>query len=157
MSRHRSATAVLVVVALALTGAGCGDDDEPAGTGGSSGGDALTKEQFLEQGNAICAAGNAELDAEGATLGTAPTPGEIEDFALNELVPNVQNQIDELRGLTPPEGDEETVDEILKAAEEGVAAIEQNPASAFDDGGADPFGQANQLAADYGLVACGSG
>ena len=156
MSRLRSVAAVLAVVALALIGAGCGDDDESGDSGSSGGGDTLTKEQFLTQGNAICAAGNAELEAEGETLGTAPTPGEIEDFALEELVPNIQNQIDELRGLTPPEGDEEEVEAILAAAEEGVAAIEENPASAFDDGGADPFAQANELAADYGLTVCGS-
>ena len=156
MSRFRGPAVVLAVVALALIGAGCGDDEKSGDSEGSGGGSALTKEQFLEQGNAICAAGNAELEAEGAGLGTAPTPGEIEDFALRELVPNIQNQLDELRTLTPPAGDEEQVEEILTAAEEGVAAIKEDPARAFDDAGADPFDTANQLAEDYGLVACGS-
>ena len=157
MTRARSAAALLAVVALALIGAGCGDDDDSGDSSNPDGGDALTKAQFLRQGNAVCAAGNAELEAEGATLGTEPSPQDIEDFALDELVPNIRNQIDALRELAPPAGDEDEVDAILTAAEDGVEAIEQDPASAFNDGSADPFDEANQLAAEYGLTACGSG
>ena len=58
--------------------------------------------------------------------------------------------------LTPPEGDEQQVTEILDAAQSGIDEIEQDPSllnQGPDAGGA--FTEANQLAEGYGLTDCG--
>ena len=156
MTRARTAAFLLAAVALALVAAGCGDDDD-SGDSGDGSATALTKEEFLQQGNAICANGNAELDAVTANFGPGTSPAEIEAFVTDTLVPNVQGQIDDLSALTPPEGDEEEVEAILTAAEDALAEVEEVPSTVTEDGGTDPFNEANRLAEDYGLVACGSG
>ena len=57
----------LFVAAVAVFAAGCGDDEE-----------SLSSEEFLEQGNAICAGVNDELDAAFEALGDSePTTEEL--------------------------------------------------------------------------------
>src|SRR3712207_254916 len=113
---RRNLTAIVLAVA-ALAASGCGDDDNDDGGSGGGGGEALTKAEFLEQGNKVCAEGNRELDAAFADLGPGTGPEEIEAFATETLVPNIEEQIAGLRELTPPEGDEAEVEAILAAAE----------------------------------------
>ena len=142
--------AVVLLFALAALVAGCGDDDDSSDSGG---GDAPTKAQFVEEGNAICEKGNAELDEATANFGPQTPPAEVDAFVTETLVPNVQGQIDDLRALTPPKGDEDTVDALLDAAQENLATVEDNPATIRSG---DPFAQANQLLRGYGLTVCGS-
>lgn len=74
----------------------------------------------------------------------------FEQFAKT-LVPGVQSEIDQIRDLPAPEGDEETVANILDTAQEGVDQIEQDPSLAVRGGKLD---EASRLAGDYGLYEC---
>lgn len=140
----------LLVLALAcgLIAAGCGGDDD-------DGGDALSKEEFIAQGNEVCTAGNAELQAAGETAGSGgPGTPQFDAFVTDTLVPNVQGQIDDLRALGIPEGDEDTVNGILDDAEAALADIEADP-SVLAQG--NPFADVNQRLSDYGLTECADG
>lgn len=163
----RLRTSWLVALALtAVVAVGCGDDDEEtttAATGAETtteaNGEPLSKEEFIAQADQICAEGDAEIDqAAGETFaGGEPTPEEQEAFVTDTVLPNIQGQIDGLRALTPPEGDEEEVAEILDAAQTAIDESEEDPSLIGPGGGgSDPFEEASKLASDYGLEDCGS-
>ena len=67
-------------------------------------------------------------------------------------VEQLQEQVDAIRALPPPAGDEEQITAMLDAVQDGVDTIKSDP-SAIE---ADPLKQADQLAQDYGLQQCGS-
>ena len=137
--------ALLAVALLALIG--CGGDDE-----GSGSGEPLTKAEFLEQGNAVCAEGNEAIDDAAADLSQNSPQEEIEAFASETLVPEVQEQIDGLSELSPPEGDEAKVEAIIEAAQEANDQVEEDPSLITSS--EDPFNEANDLASEYGLEEC---
>ena len=89
MTARRRTTAVLVaaLLGLASVGAACGDDDDDGG------GETLSEAEFLEQGNAICAAGSEELDELGAMdadeLFALMTSGEDPFAEINEQATNI--------------------------------------------------------------------
>jgi hypothetical protein len=143
-----------LLLAAGLTGCG-GDDDPKKAEESSSAAPALSQADFLEQGNAICAAGNEEISTAADALGEAPGQEDIEGFTVDVLIPNVQGQHDAIDALGAPEGDEDTVDAILAALQDGIDALSDDPSLITQQDG-DPFVEANQLASDYGLTECGS-
>jgi len=144
--------AVLVSVAgLASLGvAACGDDDD--------GGDALTQEEFVDQGNQICSDGNDELDAAFADLpdDAEPTPDQISEFA-DTFEENVSGQIDAIDDLVPPDDIADDVDEILADARDDldtfVTLIRDDPEAAFAQE-EDPFADVSERLTDIGLTEC---
>lgn len=149
---RRSGLCVLgVAAALAL--AACGDDDSSDSSSDSSS-EALTKTEFVDQANAICAEGNKEIDAGANEVfsGGKPSETDIETFVNDTLLPSVTDQVDQISQLPPPEGDEDQVQEILDAAQQGIDDAKADP-QGFQQ--ADPFAEANQLATDYGMTECG--
>ena len=83
----------------------------------------------------------------------SPTEQELDRFATETLAPGVQGEIDEIRELPPPAGDEEEIARILDSAQEGVDRIEAKGGLIVGGGG--PFLEANLLAKKYGLRECG--
>jgi hypothetical protein len=149
----------VVALAMGLIAAGCGDDDdESSDTGTDTVTAAPTKQEFLQQGNAICKRGGEEIDAAGEqTFGSGqPTPQELEAFASQTLIPGIQDQIDEIRALGAPEGDEDKVNSMLDKAEDAVDELEADPQGAFREGN-DPFAEVNKELAAYGLTTCAEG
>jgi hypothetical protein len=142
-----------VAVALALGGlaAGCGDDNK------DSSGDALTKQEFLVKGNAICNAGNKEVETafETAIPKGQPTKEQLDTVVTDSLVPSVQRQIDSIRDLPAPEGDEDQITEMLDKAELAVQDVRENPSLATQNGSQDPFAEVQKELTAYGLTACG--
>jgi hypothetical protein len=135
----------ILALGLALIGAGCGGDDAPS------------KSEYIADADAICKQGDKEIDAaadETFSQNQRPSNAEIVSFGEETVIPNVQGQIDDLRDLTPPDGDEDTVNAIYDSAQEGLDQIEEDPA-VLAGRGADPFAEANRLAKDYGLTECG--
>jgi hypothetical protein len=157
------------VLAAGLIAAGCGGDDDEdttaattteagaTGATGAAGGEPLSKSEFVEQADRICRQGDQEIQQAAQELGPGrPSDQEVEQFATETVVPNIQEQIDGIRQLTPPKGDEEEVNAIVDAAQEGVDMLEADPSLLLqgpDAGGA--FAEANRLAQQYGLEACG--
>lgn len=156
--KHRITICVaLVLAALALVIAGCGGDDDESSTTASDE-VALSEEDFLAQGNEICAAGNKEIEAiaNDVFTGREPTPEQLSNFAAL-LVENVQGQIDAIRALTPPEELADSVETFLSTAEDALGQVEEDPSvlgvSDNDDG---PFADTNAQAVEIGLTECAS-
>ncbi len=152
----RIAALLTAALAFAAVAAGCGGNDDSDNTA------SLTKAQFLKQGNAICAAGNKEIEEEFEAFNEdghldenqEPSDAEAEEIANTILIPSVSKQIDELRELGAPEGEEEKVDEILDAAEEALEEVEDDPESVVTEGNG-PFTDVNKMTREYGLTTCG--
>ena len=149
----------------ALAVAGCGGDDDTtdttAGASGASGvsGAALTEQEWLTQADAICAAGNKEIDQAGNDLfgGQQPTDAQIEQFANDVLIPNVQGQHDAIEALTPPETMADDVTQLLDDLDAALNEVRDDPSSIAASDNAGPFAQVNQEAKDLGLKECGNG
>jgi hypothetical protein len=151
----------LFVPALALTvsllAAGCGGSDDSAGKDDSApepAASAITSADFADQANQICADGNAEIDTAGDELGEAPSQEDVTAFATDVLVPNIQDQHDAIAELGAPEGEEDAVDALLAALQDGIDTLAADPTSITSDPG--PFSDANAAASDLGLTECAS-
>ena len=132
-----------------------------AGCGGGGGGDRLTKEEYIQQADAICADATEQIDAIGE-------PQTLEDLAAmtKQAVAIAAAQLEKLRALVPPEEIEEQVnraydlleqqngvaDEIAAAAEAGDAEKIQQ----LVDEAAPLEQEGDDIAANIGLQECGS-
>jgi hypothetical protein len=136
-------------MAIALVAAGCG--------GGSDDSDnALSKSEFLAKGNAICDAGNKEIQTafEDAIGKGQPTQEQLDAVVTASLVPSIQGQVDDIRDLGAPEGDDGQIGKILDEAELAVQDVKENPSLATQEGGQSPFADVNQQLKEYGLTTC---
>lgn len=143
---------VALTASLAILGlAGCGGEDA----------DTLSKEDFVSQGDAIC----AQLDTDAEAL---EAPADEADFGgyLSELAELARGAREEFAALTPPEdgvevqkalldaidNSTETIDGAAEAAESGDTVTAGDLATqAAEEGGA-----ADQQAQDYGFQECGT-
>jgi hypothetical protein len=133
---------VLLAVGVLSVGIGaCDDDDETTTTTGTTGatgatgaGGGLTKTEFIDAADQICLEVNRQLQ-------DVPE----RDFA-EEGAPLIETTLTSLRALTPPPGDEEEVDEMITAGEEGLDRLAQ---PGVDE--ENVFDEFTKLAGDYGL------
>jgi hypothetical protein len=153
-NRQRTKWLLVSALATAAVAAGCGEDDD-----GTTANPAPSKDEFIAEADRICAAGDKEIDADaGAILGAEarderPSPAQVKRIVDEAIAPGVQSQVDDIRALTPPEGDADQIAAFLEAAEAGVAALRDDPERLITDD--DPLAEASRLAADYGLEVCG--
>ncbi len=148
---------IVPLVALAAVGAalasGCG-----GGGSSSSTTAALTKDEFIAKADAICKQGNQDVNAEAKktfSQGQQPSQQQVTQFVNDALIPSIQSQVDGIRALTPPAGDEDTINAMLDDVESALDQAKQDPASVVSGGGT--FAKANQEAQAYGLRECGKG
>jgi hypothetical protein len=145
------------LVALAVVAvAGCGSSSSSTESTAS-----LSKAEFLKKGNAICKEGNEsingefeEFDKENNLSETAEPPKEEQEEAVEQvLIPAINRQVEEVKALGTPEGDEGELAELISAEEGVVEEAEENPLLLFE--GTAKQKEANKLATDYGLTVCG--
>ena len=122
--------ALLVGVALlALVAVGCGSSDDDTGSTESEA--TLTKAEFVKQANAICKAGNDEIEAAIEEDGEPKNEAEGEEFIEETVLPAVANQVEEISELGYPEGkDGEEAEAIVASAEENVEEAEEGDPTA---------------------------
>jgi hypothetical protein len=148
--KRTSAVALAATLALGLLAGGCGSASKsPASKSAATA--ALSKPQFLAQGNAICARGNQSLGAAGKALGNQPGKAQIAAFVRSTFAPDIQTQIDGLRALGAPAGDQATVANMLDVAQTDLDKIKSNPALLAGGAG---FADFAHLVHPYGLTAC---
>lgn len=160
MKPPRNLIALLALLcAIALAVAGCGDDGDDGDDGATATqtatGPALSKEEFIRRADRICAEGDAEIDAEG--LEFAGREDALNELVQTVIVPMTRQQVDQIRALTPPKGDEEQINEFLDTLERGLSEIEANPSLIATTGGTATLIEARQLADDYGFKSCNRG
>lgn len=151
--RWNRGTALAVCAVLAATG--CGEDTSRRASGDRA--TAPTRSEYIQQADAICERGNAELESAASQYFAEkphPTAKQERVYATTIFVPNIRAQLEELRELQAPEGDADEVAAIYDAASEGLDEIAADPSSF---GGEPPSGfvEAGRLAADYGFKVCG--
>jgi hypothetical protein len=150
---------IAAVIVAALLVAGCGGSDD------SSGGESISKEEFIAKADAICKEGNERMEKElfkflrqnrtGGSL-RKPSVEQNEKFIVAVLIPNLRREIDEIKALGVPDGDDERVDAIIAALEEGLETAEDNTATVAAGTSDIVFGIASRLAGEYGAEVCGS-
>lgn len=138
------AIATAVIVGLGVAGCGSGGDSTTA--------TAISKSEFLAKGNAICKKGNAESNAmaEKAFGNKRPTPAQLRSF-FKAQAPLIQGQINQIRALGAPSGDEATVKHMLDLAQTDLNELKSNPALAANQHQFDDF---VKVARPYGLTVC---
>ena len=166
----------VICVFLLVVAAGCGGDDSSDVTTDV---DSLvpSKRDYIVQADTICANSDQGIQTEAEVTfkissndftikpngeivfkpGRRPSDREIEDFGTDVVIPAFREQLADLRGLTPPEGDEATVNEIYDEAERAVDRLEADP-SVFTDSAAvrRELARARSLGRRYGFFDCGT-
>jgi ABC-type phosphate/phosphonate transport system substrate-binding protein len=147
---------IAVVIAAVLIVAGCGGSDD------SSSASSISKEEFIAKADAVCQRGNKRMEK--ALVGfltknkkiQKPSQADNKKFIVTVLVPSLRQEIKEIKALGVPDGDEEKVDAMIAALEEGLETAEDDP-EVVAAGTADiVFGIASRLAGEFGLETCGS-
>jgi hypothetical protein len=167
LHKRRLAPAILALLAIVLVAAGCGGGGSSSGgsTGGGStesdsGGEAPTKAAFIKEADKVCASAENELTAEVkefAKQNNIPIGGEGPDEAQQielfqgVILPNIAQQGEEIAALTPPEGDESTIEELTSTLEDEVGEAEKEGGL-----GEEALAGATKLAKAYGFKTCGS-
>lgn len=117
----------------------------------------VSEEAFVAEANAICAAGNAEIEALAAetfSSGASPTDEQLLDL-LDQVLANVNAQIEAIDALTPPAELATTVEEWLSAGRSGLDAARTQGTAFFDPTGENPISdEANRLATSLGVAEC---
>lgn len=162
------------LVASALAVAACGDDSG----GETTDADTLvpSKRDYIVSADTICSRSQdalqsqAELELDiGADdfrvtqsgeivfkQGRRPSDAEIERFGTQVAVPALREQVADLRGLTPPTGDDAELAAIYDSAEAAIDRLEAEP-SLFTRSGAvaKELDEAKRLGRQYGFFNCG--
>jgi hypothetical protein len=141
-----SATAVLVAGVVA----GCGSSGNSTSTA------ALSKTAYLAKANAICKAGNAKQRADQMALGKHPSQAQITTYITGTQIPDIQSQIDQVKALGAPSGDEVVVNKYLATAQADLDKIKSDPSLAYN-AKSDPFADFAAIAHPYGLTSCAAG
>jgi hypothetical protein len=136
----------VTVVALIVAGCGGGDDNSDTTTV------SLTKAEWIAKADAICQQGNQEIGqaAQQQFGNQKPTADEVKQFGVGTALPNTQTQVDKIRALGAPSGDEDEVNKILDTVQADI-----DKAKSAGDVEDSTFADGNALAKQYGLKVCG--
>jgi hypothetical protein len=155
-------------LALIVVVAGCGG-------GGSSTEETneITKASFIEEADSQCGEYQAEvapikIELEALEKVAEPESPENEKQIgelLREAGGYAESELESIRELGVPQGDEATIEKLLDTAEEGNALVGEG-AAALEEGDTQRFGElaaegeainhrATKLAENYGLKVCG--
>ena len=163
--RIRLPLLLIVALATALIAAGCGDDDEETTTTTATTEATATGEtgatgpqsEFAQQADEICREGDQEIDAQAdETFGgqqQEPSQAEQQKFVEDVVIPNVEQQIEDVAALEPPEGEEDTFNEFVDQARSDLEEVKSDPSLVQGN----PFSETNELAQELGLRACADG
>jgi len=123
---------------------------------------ALTKAEFIAQGDEICAKGDedgqakADKFAEDRDIDVEnPTEAELEEVMTKAFVPVLRQEAEELSELGLPEGEEEQAEAIVASLEKATEEIEDEPGRAFSATDT-PLKEVSKLANEFGFENCGS-
>lgn len=127
----RTVAAFVAVGAVALTGACSSNEDAATRTSSSASTNALTTDEFVAQGNAICEAAIQQMQENGPENFDNATPAEQQAFIDDTMVPIAQGMVGELRALIPPPELQDQVDQVLAEYE---AAVDSGAPQSFYGG-----------------------
>lgn len=134
---------------------GCGGD-EPSEPAEPAEPVPLTKAEFIFEADRICFSAESQIEAAADDYATQedPDPREVRRIVTRVVVPKLRAEVQTIRLLEPPAGDEDEVEAILAATERGADALDGDPEAALD-GLPAPLREAERLARAYGSKQCG--
>ena len=164
--RNRKFLGASVALVIVVLVAGCG-----GGGGSASAGDAesrtptvqansLSTKAFLKKANALCKQTKTRSQigyVHYAEAHKVPSSGsgltaKAAEFVTTVFTPIYQDQIDKLRALGAPRGDEAKITSIIEAMERGLAQSKAHPLGFIRS--APFFSEASKLSIAYGLGEC---
>lgn len=144
-------TSILALLALlfGLIASACGADDEEE-TGSTA-----TKAEFIAAADQICGdADQALADEALEQYPEGPPVGrDAASFAEEVVIPNLEGVHGAIAALTPPEGEEEAVADILEKLQAGIDELTDDPAGFVES---EALADASAAATDFGLTECGA-
>ncbi len=157
---HRRLIGPLSVGALLFAGllvAGCGSSSSSTTTTTTA---AISKAEFVAKGNAICAAGTKKEEAgfmafakqHGISEKEEPTKAQQAELVETVFAPNIQSQIDSVKALGAPSGEEQQVTSALETAQETLNKVKAKPELAFSE--QNPFKATGEQLHALGLTQC---
>jgi hypothetical protein len=152
---------ILLTGLLAAVALGCGGgDDSPATAAHPNDSPTPEKKLYLKQINAICSQGSADLSKAAYEAlphgGPPPTNSELIKFAKESAIPILQIELNSVKRLPPPAGDEATVRAMVRKAQSNIDALRAAPFAFSVRRQFSVFDKTNEAAKRYGLVPCGS-
>jgi hypothetical protein len=143
---------LLLSLSLALLVTGCGGGDSSASSPSQV---APTQAEFVKTVNAICVKAEAER---GKALKTSPleplkkrlSAAQLNEVVLKSALPPIRGMVHDLSKLTPPAGEEQQVEEIVRSLEAAVRRSEKRPQGALSGAA---FVEADAKIKAYGLSA----
>lgn len=151
--------ALIAALAVGICVAGCGSSSSTTTTTTTETTAAISKAEFVAKGNAVCAKGEKEQEAEinayikeNGLEKQKPTKAQNAEIVETILAPNIQSQINGVKALGAPSGEEQQVGSSLELSQESLAKIEANPELAF--GKTDVFAAAGKQLHALGLTKC---
>ena len=175
-ARTRLIAALLPALLAGPVAAGCGGDEDSGAVTVATTELVPSRPDYVSQADGFCAFYESRVEELGRKrfglnakdfevlesgrivfkAGRRPPDAEIEDFVVGTAVPNFREEVDELRSLTPPRGDEQRVAAIYDAVERAVDQLEANPQSFADDAAVSRLvAEARRVGRAYGLKECG--
>jgi hypothetical protein len=151
---------LLLASALSVALVACGDSGP-------------TREEYIAKADAFCKERNTEAKERNQKLQEIATSAKSEDEFFEKATPELEDGLEwtrdgqeEFKDIEPPEADKETIDKLVAATDDELAALEKvvdaardrdldrftdiaNEQSNIDD-------RANEIARDYGFKECGS-
>ena len=151
------ALAILGVIAAFAVGCG-GSADSSGGNGSES---SLSKAKFIKTANKICYDGKEEQALQlQQYIQENPSNRPPNDAGVEAvqsiLLPSVRDQVDQVRELGAPRGDERTIEATLDGLEKATDKIEAESISKDGEIRA-AFRPAGDIALEYGLGGCAYG
>ncbi|HXQ89476.1 MAG TPA: hypothetical protein VN733_07515 [Solirubrobacterales bacterium] len=147
-----------MVVAGLLLLAGCGGGDEETATV------SITKAQFLERANAICAKSDDAINIQFEEFsrkhfkgGHVPSSARQARAGQEIVLPVMEAQLKKLKALGVPPGEEEKLERLFDAYEEGIRRGAADPMLMLGTIGEYAFTNAYEIAGAYGLPRCVTG
>lgn len=120
---------------------------------------AITKAEFVAKGNAVCVKGEKAQEAEinayikkNGLEKQKPTKAQNVEIVETVLAPNIQSQINGVKALGAPSGEEQQVNSALELSQQTLEKIEANPELAF--GKRNAFAAAGKQLHALGLKEC---
>jgi len=149
--------ALMAALVVGVCVAGCGSSSNSTSTETTA---AISKAEFVAKGNAVCVKGEKAQEAEinayakkhGFNENQEPTKAQNVELVETVLAPNIQSQIDGVKALGAPSGEEQQVSSALELSQQTLERIEANPELAF--GKTDTFAAAGKQLHALGLKEC---
>lgn len=174
-SMNKRVLATILAVAFATAAIGCGSSGGDSGDDGGSASttsesSTLTKKQFIEQADAICAKSRKKTQTEFASYlkekgikeigeqGESPAETKAREVEVIETlgIPALSSQQEEIRALGVPSGDAEAkVEAYLDAGKKGLEEGEADPALLYNSP-EKVFAESDKLAKEIGFKVCGN-